>query len=89
MTLLVETVARVASRMILVLGVGTLVRVGAEVHSNIAVIARELRIKDTTYFHLLVVEGGEGNSKTIEMVRNSKHLALHDDTRPRANYRKR
>ena len=62
--------------MILVLRVGALVLVRAEVHGNVAVVARELAVKDAKSSHVLVVEGGEGDGEAVEVVRQSEHLAL-------------
>ena len=83
-----ETVTGVASRVILVLRVGALVLVRAEVHGNVAVVARELAVSDAKRSHVLVVEGGEGDGEAVEVVRQSEHLALRGDTRLGAEYGK-
>ena len=68
LTLLVETVMRVAARVVLVLGVGFLVDIVASVHGNVAVVARELRVKTGEEEDILVCEGGKRNGKSIETV---------------------
>ena len=68
LTLLVETVMRVAARVVLVLGVGFLVDIVASVYGNVAVVARELRVKTGEEEDILVCEGGKRNGKSIETV---------------------
>ena len=70
-----EAVTGVASRMILVLHVGTGLTV-ADVEGNVAVVARELAVKTTDEGNLGVLEGGEGNGEAVEHVVGSEHLSL-------------
>ena len=75
LTLLVETVAREASRVILVLYIGAVLAI-ANVERNVAVITSELAMKQIIEGNFSVLKGGKGNGKTIEHVIRSEHLSL-------------
>lgn len=70
-----ETVARIASRVILVLHVGSVDAV-ANVQRNITMIASKLEVSEEWEKDLRVLEGGEGNREAVVHVVGSVHLSL-------------
>ena len=70
-----ETVARIASGVILVLHVGSVDTV-TDVQRNIAMITSKLEVREEWKKDLRVLEGREGNREAIVYIVGSIHLSL-------------